>query len=54
MGSIVLDAHHLGSDPAIVADVIELYRKRPGERKRLADGVGAISAVEVARRGGEK
>lgn len=53
-GSIVLDAHHLGSDPAIVADVIEFYRKRPGERKRLADGVGAISAVEVARRGGEK
>lgn len=46
--AVVLDAHHLGSDPAIVADVVEHYRKRPSDRVQLADGCDAISTVEAA------
>lgn len=46
--SIVVDANHTGSDPAIIAAVIEHYRARPASRAELADGIGAIRAVEAA------
>lgn len=44
---IVIDAHHLGSDPAIVAAVIEFFRTRPFLRAQLSDGPAAIRAVEA-------
>lgn len=46
--AFVIDGNHLGSDPAIVARVIEFYRAHPARRGELADGVGAIAAVEAA------
>lgn len=47
-GTVVLDAHHLGSDPAIVAAVVEHFRRQPGDRGSLAGGVGAVATVEAA------
>lgn len=44
---IVIDTHHLGSDPAIVAEVIEFFRTRPSLRAQLSDGRAAIRAVEA-------
>lgn len=40
--AVSVDAHHLGSDPAIVAALIERYRGRPALRPELADGLGAL------------
>lgn len=49
-GAFVIDGNHLGSDPAIVARVIEFYCAHPARRDDLADGNGAIRAVEAAAR----
>ena len=46
--AVAVDAHYLGSDPAIVAAVIQHYLDRPGQRSLLGDGVEAIRAVELA------
>lgn len=48
--AVVIDAHHLGSDPAIVAAVLEYYRTHPRERARLSNGAEAIRAVADATR----
>lgn len=45
-GPISIDAHHIGSDPAVVAGVIQHYLDHPAQRFRLEDGMGAIRAVE--------
>lgn len=46
-GPIVLDSHHLGSDPAIVARVIEYFRTNRTQRAQLSDGAAAIRTVEA-------
>lgn len=48
--SVMIDGHHLGSDPAIVAAVIEFYRATRARRGELADGRAAIRAVEASAR----
>lgn len=45
-GVILIDAHQLGSDPAIVAAVLNYYRAHPGERSGLSDGAAAVRGVE--------
>lgn len=50
-GGVVVDAHYLGSDPALVAQIVEYYRTRPAERALLADGVAAVQAVQAVERG---
>lgn len=52
--AVLIDAHHLGSDPAIVARILEFYRSRPARRAELEDGRAAITAVERACGAGEK
>lgn len=49
-GSASIDAHYLGSDPAVVVKVIEYFRQNPAQREMLADGRAAIRAVEAASR----
>lgn len=44
-GEIEVDAHHLGSDPAVVVKIIEYFRQNPTERQLLNDGAAAIGAV---------
>ncbi|KAM9863811.1 hypothetical protein ACI1US_00288 [Leucobacter sp. BZR 635] len=44
--AVEVDAHHLGSDPAIVVAVLEFYRLNPARRDELEDGLVAITAVE--------
>lgn len=46
--TIVFDAHHIGSDPAIVARVIEHFKAHPAQRSQLNDGVAAIRRVEAS------
>lgn len=41
----VVDAHHLGSDPASVAAVISFFRDAPEHRPALADGITAMRTV---------
>ena len=45
-GPIILDSHYLGSDPAIVAEVIEYFKTHPTQRALLSDGASAINTVE--------
>lgn len=42
----IIDAYHLGSDPAAVAAVITLFRDAPDRRQALTDGITAMRAVE--------
>lgn len=46
-GDVIIDCHHTGSDPAVVAAVIEFYRLRAALRRGLGDGRAAIQAVET-------
>lgn len=48
--AIIIDSHHTGSDPAIVARVIEYFRKNPLQRTQLRDGAAAINIVETVDR----
>ena len=41
----VLYPMYFGSDPVIVAEVIEFYRTHPGERHLLADPIAALARV---------
>lgn len=43
-----IDAHHLGSDPAVVVALIECYLRHPELRPHLADGVEAVREAERA------
>ncbi|AVL98433.1 hypothetical protein C6C15_15745 [Microbacterium sp. str. 'China'] len=47
---VILDAHHLGSDPAAVASVVSFFRDAPDQRPALVDGVAAMRTVEDAHR----
>lgn len=42
---VMIDAHHLGSDPASVAAVLTFFRDAPDRRHALADGVTAMQTV---------
>ncbi|MEV8250421.1 hypothetical protein AB0O87_05795 [Microbacterium sp. NPDC076768] len=44
---VVVGGPQIGSDPAVVAAVIEYYRLHPAERTHLSDGPGAIRVVEA-------
>lgn len=46
-GPVVIDGHHIGSDPAVVAAVIRYYLNHPAQRGRLDDGADSIRAVEA-------
>lgn len=46
-GAIIIDSHHTGSDPAIVARVIEYFKANPTQRAQLSDGTAAIRILEV-------
>ncbi|WP_158297195.1 hypothetical protein [Zhihengliuella sp. ISTPL4] len=43
---VILDAHHLGSDPAAVASAVSFFRDAPDQRPALVDGVAAMRTVE--------
>lgn len=45
---VIIDAHHLGSDPAAVTVVIAYFRDNPDQRHVLADGVTAMRTVADA------
>ena len=46
----LLYSMYFGSDPVIVAEVIEFYRTHPGERHLLADPIAALArVVEIER-----
>lgn len=47
---VIVDAHHLGSDPAAVAAVVSFFRDRPEQRHMLANGTDAMRTVEGALR----
>lgn len=49
-GPLILESHHFGSDPAIVAEVIEYFKANPTQRAQLVDGAAAIRTVETVRR----
>ncbi|SJN46068.1 hypothetical protein FM104_14530 [Microbacterium esteraromaticum] len=49
-GPIALEAHHFGSDPAVVARIIEYFRVNPTQRAQLNDGAAAIRTVEMVSR----
>lgn len=43
---VMIDAHHLGSDPAAVVAVITFFRDAPDRRHVLTDGILAMQTVE--------
>ena len=45
---VLVHAHAIGSDPAIVAAVIEHFRQNPSQRHELVSGRRAIQIVEQA------
>jgi hypothetical protein len=47
---IVIDAAMLGSDPSVVATIIEHFRTHPDDRRSLSDADEAIRRVEEAHR----
>jgi hypothetical protein len=47
-GSIILAPHFLGSDPNVVAAVINYYRAHPEQRPLLSDPHAALDHVEEA------
>ena len=51
LAPVVVDAHHLGSDPAAVSAVVSFFRDTPEQRHTLAHGIAAMRAVETALRG---
>ncbi|WP_053353773.1 hypothetical protein [Leucobacter musarum] len=48
-GPIIIDTHHIGSDPAIVAEAIRWYAAHPEARDELATGAAALRAIDTAR-----
>ncbi|MGO1735205.1 MAG: hypothetical protein ACTHZ9_02635 [Leucobacter sp.] len=46
-GAIIIDSHRTGSDPAIVARIIEYFKANPMQRAQLSDGAAAIRILEA-------
>ncbi|MFV0427032.1 MAG: hypothetical protein ACK5KU_08355 [Beutenbergiaceae bacterium] len=44
--TIVIETHYIGSDPAIVARILQHYRDNPAQRHELEDGQQAVRVVE--------
>ncbi len=41
----MIDAHHLGSDPAAAAAIVAFFRDSPEHRPALADGIAAMRTI---------
>jgi hypothetical protein len=46
--AVAIDPHRLGSDPNLVAAIVEHFRTHPGDRGALAEGIAALARVEDA------